>query len=285
MITRYSILSVLLRPEIQEKISVGLLFFDENEIYFSYSPKKLSAIKSLLPRSSFKLVSDTLETIIRKIDPDIDETRGKGSFFIAKSKFLPQEFSVSYLDYVSRYSNNSIAFTSPKDITLKACDDNFIRLFQKYIDADTHSKSMVLRTKPFDVIRKQYAEKIEEYFDIQAEVTPDQIPNLITPVRVDFSGRNAIDVYGQTIDMEAGIQTVINHINAFAQLKMAYLENRIEVKDFVIAQEPDKNTFPKQHGVWQQLRSSSSLNYLDLSESEKLIEYAETHGVVPLSSL
>lgn len=41
---------------------------------------------------------------------------------------------------------------------------------------------------------------------------------------------------------------------------------------------------PKQHKIWEQLRSSSVLNYLDLSERETIIYYAEKHGVVPMYS-
>jgi hypothetical protein len=83
--------------------------------------------------------------------------------------------------------------------------------------------------------------------------------------------------------MESGAASVASHINAFVQLKTTYSKNKVPMQDFFIAKEPTRELFPKQHDIWNQLRTSSLLNYLDLSESEAIITYAEQHGVVPLT--
>lgn len=285
MATQYSILSVLIRPEIQEKISIGLLLFDVDQVYFSYSKNKLSAARTLLSNSSFKILKDTLENIERKIEADNTNYSDKRGFKIFKNKVFENTFSASYISYLSRYSNNVIAFTNPKEIYLEINNDNFKSLFKKYVDNIIEFTEPIQKVKPFELIKTQYGDKIKEHYDINQEATPDKVPNLITPVRVDFTGRNEIDVYAQTVDMEASFQTVTSHINAFVQLKTTYLENEVPMHDFLIAKEPEKQKFPKQHDIWRQLKNSSVLNYLDLSESEELIRYAEKHGVVPLSKI
>ena len=283
MATQYSILSVLIRPEIQEKISIGLLLFDADQVYFSFSKNKLTAAKSLLTNSSFRILKDILENIESKIEADNSVYTDKRGFKLIQNKVFDNTFSSSYISYLSRYSNNVISFTNPKEISLDINSDNFKKLFIKYVDEIIEFTEPLHKVKPFEYIKTQYGEKIKKHYDINKEVTPHEVQNLITPVRVDFIGRNKIDVYAQTVDMEAGVPTVSNHINAFIQLKTTYLENNIPVKDFVITKEPEKQKFPKQHDIWRQLRNSNILNYLDLSESEKIIKYAEDHGVVPLS--
>lgn len=285
MATQYSILSVLIRPEIQEKISIGLLLFDSNEVFFSYSRKKLNASKYLLSGSSFKILKDILENIERKIEADNSNYSEKRGFKIFQNKIFDNTFSSSYISYLSRYSNNVISFTNPKEIHLDINSGNFKKLYVKYVDGIIEYAETIARIRPVEVIKTQYGEKIKEHYDVQKEVTPDIVPNLINTVRVDFVGKNGIDVYAQTVDMEATPSTVTNHINAFVQLKSTYEENNVPVKDFIIAQEPEKNKFPKQHNIWEQLRSSNVLNYLDLSESEEIIRYAEENGVVPLSKV
>ena len=285
MATQYSILSVLIRPEIQEKISIGLLLFDVDQVYFSYSKNKLTAARTLLSNSSFKILKDTLENIEKKIETDNTNYSDKRGFKIFKNKVFENTFSASYISYLSRYSNNVIAFTNPKDIYLEINSDNFKSLFKKYIDNIIEFTEPIHKVKPFEYIKTQYGSKIKEHYDVNKEVTPQEVQNLITPVRVDFTGKNEIDVYAQTVDMEAGVPTVSSHINAFIQLKTTYLENDIPVKDFIITKEPERSKFPKQHDIWNQLRNSSILNYLDLSESEELIRYAEKHGVKPLSKV
>lgn len=285
MTTQYSILSVLIRSEIQEKISIGLLLFDNNEVFFSYSRKKLNASKYLLSNSSFKILKDILENIERKIEADNSNYSEKKGFKIFQNKVFDNTFSSSYVSYLSRYSNNVISFTNPKEIHLDVSSLNFKKLYIKYVDDIIEYTETVAKAKLVEVIKGQYGDKIKEHYDIQIEVTPEIIPNLINTVRVDFIGRNGIDVYAQTVDMEAKPSSVSNHINAFVQLKSTYEENNVPIKDFIIAQEPEKQKFPKQHNIWEQLRASNVLNYLDLSQSEEIIKYAEENGVVPLSKV
>jgi hypothetical protein len=283
MVTQYSILSVLIRPEIQEKISIGLLLFDANEVYFSFSRNKLHVAKDLLSPASYKILKDIIENIERKIDSDKLTHSDLKRFNIFKNRVDENIFSPSFISYLSRYSNNVISYSSPKEIYLEINDQNFSTLFRKYIDEIIESVEMVPKIKPIEYIKLQFGDKIKEYYDLNKELTHEQVEHLITPVRVDFSGRNEIDVYAQTVDMEGGYGSVANNINAFIQLKTTYSNNKIPMKDFIIAKEPDKSQFPRQHDMWNQLRTSKILNYLDLLESEEIITYAEQHGVVPIS--
>ena len=63
MTTQYSILSVLIRPEIQEKITIGMLLMDEEKLFFDYSKRKLSIAKNLLSDNAFKSLKDALNNI------------------------------------------------------------------------------------------------------------------------------------------------------------------------------------------------------------------------------
>jgi hypothetical protein len=284
MTTQYSILSVLIRPEIQEKISIGLLLFNNHEVYFSYSKNKLKISKELLSGSSYKILWEILESIEKKIETDNSKTSNRKEPKIFKNSISDNAFSTSYISYLSRYSNNIISFTSPKEIYLEANKQNFSILFKKYIDDITDDvKDELPKIKPVEYIKTHYGDKVKKHYDLNREITHEQVSNLITPVRIDFAGKNKIDVFVQTVDMEATLATVANHINSFIQLKTTYNENNVPMKDFFIAKEPDRNTFPKQHDVWKQLRTSNILSYLDLSESEQIITYAEQHGVVPLT--
>jgi hypothetical protein len=283
MVTQYSILSVLIRPEIQEKISIGLLLFDTNEVYFSFSRNKLHVCKELLSAPSYKILREVIENIEKILDKEKAKNVQPKSFKIYKNDITENIFTAAYISYLSRYSNNILSFTAPKDIYLETTDQNFSSLFKKYVDEIIEAIELPSKLKPVDYIKDQFGNRIKEYYDFNKEITHEQVQNLITPVRVDFAGRNEIDVYVQTVDMEGGYGSVANSINAFVQLKTTYNKNNIPMQDFIIAKEPVKEEYPRQHDMWNQLRTSKILNYLDLSESEEIITYAEQHGVVPLS--
>jgi hypothetical protein len=284
MATQYSILSVLIRPEIQEKISVGLIMFDNEEVYFSFSEQKLSSAKNLLSGTSYKLLKDILENIESKIHTDSNSYSVKRGFKIFKNKVFDTTFNSNYISYLSRYSNNLLAFSEPKEIRINVSTENFEKLYTKYIDDSINEVSDIIhKRKPIEIIQMQFGVRVTEHFDIERDITSELVPNLISPVKIDFAGRNQIDFYAQTVDMEGRSHYVSNNINAFIQLKTIYQQNRVGLKDYIIASEPNKLAYPNQHAIWVQLKNTSLLNYIDLSESEKIIEYAEQHNVIPIS--
>jgi hypothetical protein len=282
MATQYSILSILIRPEIQEKISIGLLLFDSEKIYFSYSKNKLELSKDLLSPSSYKILRDIIRNIENKISSDDSNYSEKRGFKIFKNKIFDNTFSPTYINYLSKYSNNIVSFSNPKEISIELTSDNFRILFKKYIDNIIEIKETAHKIKPIEVIKNRFGNKISEHYDIDKKITHGEVENLITPMRIDFIGSNGIDVYVQTVDMEAPIPSVSNEINSFLQLKSIYKNNNVPIQDFIISKEPPK-TLKQQHDIWEQLRNSPLFNHLDLSESEAIIQYAEKHGVIPFS--
>ncbi|WEK36021.1 MAG: hypothetical protein P0Y53_00785 [Candidatus Pseudobacter hemicellulosilyticus] len=282
--TQYSILSVLIRPEIQEKISIGLLLFNEDQVYFAFSKNKQKAARKLVHLSANKMLNDILVNIEQKLEGESSENAQKRGFKIFKKRMFESTFSASYISYLSKYSNNTVSFSSPKSINLDISFQNFEKLFERYVDELINEVEENERLKPFDIIQNRFGAKIIQHFDVNKMITPDTVPNLISNVKVEFAGKNEIDVFAQTIDMESNYQTVTNHINSFLQLKTTYLSNNISMKDFLVASEPDKLRYAKQHEVWNQLRDSNLVNYLDVSESQIIIDYAEEHKVRPLSA-
>ena len=139
MKSHYSILSAVVRPEIQEKISIGLLLVSADELFFSFSKNKISILKSLLDPSLYKFLNET----IRQIDLAVSSENSKKETLFANNDHSMQ-FSESYLSYMNRYSNNLINFSSPVQIDLPANVSLCNFLFKKYIDA---SGSVQKKTK------------------------------------------------------------------------------------------------------------------------------------------
>src|SRR5260221_5995308 len=130
MSTHYSILSVQIRPEIQEKISIGFLLIEGNTVFFDFSKNKLAAAKGLLPDSSFSLLKDSLK--------NIETTALKESSYSSQpaihDSLKKNTFSMDYLTYLSKYNNNVLSFSAPKKIDIPASNEVFNKLFNKFID-------------------------------------------------------------------------------------------------------------------------------------------------------
>jgi len=268
-----SILSASIRPEIQEQIAIGLLLVGSNSVYFETSKTKLEISSKLISPQVFRFLKDTVRQIYQATN--IENRKLKDSFIEINNVSKP--FSLGYLNYLSSYSNNILTFSSPKTIELPADDSLFQMLFKKYVDEHAFEYK-----KPefhnFDSFKKEFFPKVKTYFNIDQEITSKTIKGLIMPVKVDLIGKNEKTVYAQTIDLERHNYHIQNDISVLLMLKQALGE----AKGFLISSEPNKIKYPSQHDIWNSIRDWNDSEYVDLSETQKIEEYATMHDVVPL---
>lgn len=276
MQAHFSILSASIRPEIQEQIAIGLLLVGSNSVYFETSKTKLEISAKLVSPQVLKFLKDTVRQISKATNAE--NRKFKDSF--SEIDNISKTFSFGYLHYLSNYSNNILTFSSPKTIDLPADKALFEMLFKKYIDeSGIDSKKPQLHN--FDLFKREFFPKVKPYFNTDQEITSATIPGLLMPVKVDLIGRNEIPVYAQTIDLERQNYHIQNDIGVLLMLKEA-LEALSEAKGFIISSEPNKNKFPIQHNIWNSIRNWKDSEYVDLSETQLIEDYATQHGVVPL---
>jgi hypothetical protein len=278
MSSHYSIVFASLRKVTQEKISLGLILFDDNIVYCKFSRKKLNALKHLLSKDDYKVVFDSISILEKKISQSskIVLHRSQELFKIEDSFF-----SIDYISYLSRYKNNLVTYLSPKPISIEATEENALKLYENFIGAELPLENSSRKLTPFDYLNERFDGKIQNHFIINHTITYKDVPGLLVPVKVDLIGKNGIDVFVQSIDMTSNQSQIINEISTFYLLKDTYKKNKWECKDFILSQEPPKE-YKKQHEIWNQLIMSDEFNYVDVTESEKIMEYAEANSVKPI---
>ena len=108
---RYSIIYAVIRPEISERISVGLIFVDGDKVDVRYSQQKLDALRGLIPEKECDFVSQVVTSM--PVDGKVN--------------------SVEAINYLTRYSNNLIAVSPLQSIDIASTEQSKTRLFQNYI--------------------------------------------------------------------------------------------------------------------------------------------------------
>ncbi len=108
---KYSIIYAVIRPEISERVSLGLIIVDGNKVDMRYSPEKLDAVRTLFPPKEYK-------------------------FLVEVVKSMPTNNSINSVEavnYLSRYSNNLIAVSPLQTIDIAPSEQNKERLFSSYV--------------------------------------------------------------------------------------------------------------------------------------------------------
>lgn len=107
----FSIIYAVIRPEITERVSIGIIIVDGEDITVRYSTKKINAVKALYSENNYKF--------IRKFMRSLSEDGNIGS--------------TGEINYLARYSNNLIAFSELQTINLEPTKSNKEWLYRYYI--------------------------------------------------------------------------------------------------------------------------------------------------------
>jgi len=111
---QYSIIYADIRPEIKERLSLGVMTIEQNKVRVYYSQKKLGIVKLLYKPKEYKVISSIVRKELRELD------------------------SVETLKYLTRYSNNLISFSPIQSIDKTQTNINGEWLYKNYVyDAAT----------------------------------------------------------------------------------------------------------------------------------------------------
>jgi hypothetical protein len=273
MKTFFSILSVPIRQESEEKLAIGLLLSNGIISKFHYSINKLKIVKNLVNESRYKFIKRYVKAI-GKLNFKIDESNNL--IFSPDTEDMQHPVvNEQYIDYLSLYNNNVITFCKPVRIDIAINEENFIRLFEKYIDFEQPVQERSL--KQVSLVKEEFLPKVIQYFTEAKELTEKEYPSIIIPLTVDLFGMDHTPVYAQFVDLERSLNHIKCECYDLKQLKEALKDG----VGFLISAEPDKETFNRQHNIWTSFRMSKDFEFVDVSEVEKIKIYAEEHGVKP----
>ena len=107
----YSIVYAMIRPEISERVSVGIIFCQGGQLEMKYSTAKLGVVKQLLSAAEYGYLRRALTTLSAK---------------------NAQE-SVQSIDYLNRYSNNILTVSGLRKVKVDSPRISKDRLYKMYV--------------------------------------------------------------------------------------------------------------------------------------------------------
>lgn len=108
---KYSIIYAVIRSEISEQLSVGIIIVDGDNVEVRYSQEKLDALRALFSEKKYQFLC----RVIKSFNHD-------GSLS-----------SVKAINYLTRYSNNLIAVSPLQSIDVTSTEQNKEWLFKNYV--------------------------------------------------------------------------------------------------------------------------------------------------------
>ena len=273
----FSIIYLPLGPDFQEKISIGMILSNSNETIMRVSNTKLNAIKSLIPSHRFSILKNYLNNIIIKT-----EENNKFGQFDFKLNNSNDWINEKYFSYLNRYSNNLVMFSEPRNIDLDIKIEVFKSLFEKFVFSFEEDIVKVKTNTIYSRADNQLYSKIKKRVNLNVTLESKDFEELITPVEVNFIGKNGIVVAGQTIDFVKRNYNLQHDLNSYVSFSKAVdYSRKYRGKYFIVGQEPNKKNHPKNHKTWKDVMESHLVEYVDIGDTEIIKDYIKSKNVTP----
>ncbi|NRD20590.1 hypothetical protein HNV08_11070 [Winogradskyella eckloniae] len=277
MKTFFSIIYLPLGSDFQEKISIGMVMSNGNESIIRVSNSKLNVIKSLISSHKFSILKNYLNNLVN----DEIENNKLGQFDL-KLNNSNDWINEGYFSYLNRYSNNLVMFSEPRKIDMDIEINNFKRLFEKFVFHLEDEIAKVKKATIYSRVKAQLYTKIEENVNLNVTLKSSDFKELLTPVDVNFIGKNGVVVAGQTIDFVKRHYNLEHDLTSFVSFSKAVDYSRDQKgKYFLVGQEPNKKDHPKNHRTWKHVMESHLVEYVDVNETEMIQEYIKSKSVTP----
>ena len=107
----YSIVYAMIRPEIRERISVGIIFYQSGKFEVKYSNAKLRVVKHLIPSMDYGFLR---RSVVSLAENDVLD-------------------SVSQIEHLNRYSNNLLTVSEIRTVKIESSNISKKRLYKMYV--------------------------------------------------------------------------------------------------------------------------------------------------------
>lgn len=277
MNTFFSILYLTLNASLKEKISIGLIMVQGEDVKFKTSSAKLGIVKQLIPVQNYSFLKSYFKNLNDTLNLDLEN---KGLLNLKNAS--PNWASEKYFHYLHRYSNNIVQFSAPKEIAVAFDEPNFLKLYEKYVFIE-NEEQLTKKSKSdiVEVVRNSLYSKIKPKVNLDATISPTDFEELISPVDINFIGKNGQIVAGQTIDFSKRYVDLERALTKYISFTKAVDYEKGGGHYFLIGKEPEKNLSRKNHSIWKHIYESNIVDYVPLDETDKIKDYVNTKGVHP----
>ena len=273
-----------------EKFAVGLLAFNDEQVFFDYKTDKIDFIEKLYPSLNLKIgVLNTLKSIKIQVEKEQHKNAISNSLFKNNNQLIDK----AYASYLHNYCKGITQFSEINPIAASLSTKLFQKLFDQFILVDTASHQSKQPHKNFhqNFKKKINAAGLKDKMDIDLKLTPQKLDGIYATTQVRMIGKNGVITAAQDIDFTINMESLgnqlsqwdvlVNALNSFSSLKgfkpgdYHVFFNKPESKS---AQEKLLNSIIKQ--------KSSLFSIESVDEVDKLLaEIESSDKYQPLSAL
>lgn len=269
----YTLIKVRTNQLSGDSLTIGVVVFNEFKFKVQFSNQKISTAKSLVD-----IDNKFFNLIIKEIKMKLESSNNDFDLYKNGLLNVDHKFNDTYFDYVARYSNGIIEFTTPKFISLKDPDKEFSKIFSMFVDKSIFINDLITEKKVIEEnfqrkIKTNLIDRVEEKVHTNIKLDHDVIPTLINTFELDCVGKNGVLIGAKSISFNQSKDTIHKNLNTYISI-IAHLSKKyhkgLDVNHFfLIADEPKINT--DEYRLWNSIRKEDDIIKVKTSDESSVI--------------
>lgn len=253
-------------PQANEQIVCGLLAVTPNRVFFDYSNGKLRKAEEDMPGEGRGVLHGLLRVMAsrwKQLAENSEPTRIK-----------------SMLDYLDRYDDGLLRFSTPTALSAELDEDGFSDLFNRVVAPGAKHPRRDPQRRFEQLMRKNAA--VNDRADIGYELPYEKLPGLVLPARVGMITANGRIMVAQAVDLEQDADTLLSTLGTNAMIHEALVSfgrsAGLEVEPMKLVVHHHAN--PRHAAFAERLRKEKGdvFEVQDSSEFQTLLNKVERDG-------
>lgn len=248
----YTIIKLAPNKAAGDTVAIGMLLFDGSKLKYYISDKKKNIALKLLNDKNID-IDFFLKQITNKCDVinnDIDEN----NLFNKYDKIS----DVSYINYLSNYSNGLLQFSKPNIFFDEVDDLKFNNLIKLFFNETTIKNEILIHNEiNYElIVQNELIEKVNNKIHTNYKFTPTNLNSIYFPFEMDCIGLNGSLIGAKSMSFEKSKTTLDKNLSHYftliSTLSRKYNKSLKDNKFYLITEEPSEIN-SEEHNVWESI--------------------------------
>lgn len=248
----YTIIQLAPNKAAGDTVAIGMLLFDGSKLKYYISDKKKNIALKLLNDKNVD-IDFFIKQITNKCDiinNDIDER----NLFNKYDKIS----DVSYINYLSNYSNGLLQFSKPTVFFDEVDDFKFNNLINLFFNETMFKNEIVVHNEINieAIVQNELIEKVNNKIHTNYKFTPNNLNSIYFPFEMDCIGLNGSLIGAKSMSFEKSKTTLDKNLSHYftliSMLSSKYNKSLKDNKFYLITEEPSE-IGSEEHIVWESI--------------------------------
>ncbi|RTY90609.1 hypothetical protein [Flavobacterium sp. GT3R68] len=262
----YTIVQLAPNKAAGDTVAIGMLLFDGSKLKYYISDKKKNIALKLLNDKNVD-IDFFIKQITNKCDiinNDIDER----NLFNKYDKIS----DVSYINYLSNYSNGLLQFSKPTIFFDEVDDFKFNNLINLFFNETIFKNEIVIHHEINieAIVQNELIEKVNNKIHTNYKFSPSNLNSIYFPFEMDCIGLNGSLIGAKSMSFEKSKTTLDKNLSHYftliSMLSSKYNKSLKDNKFYLITEEPSEIN-SEEHTVWESIVKNELVTLIHPEES------------------